>query len=209
MSARANAANSQAAISTMAITQDLTCLDASTNAKGQKTAAIVRKGQPAWWTFASPVVPLFQPSAYQGVVTTPDASQRLTLCLSAQPDVMAEAEALDEWGVQYAVENSEKLFSKKLTLEQVKDRYTPIVKKTEKYPPYLKIKVASDRNDRNSPSYWGKNKQKREAPDNWQRCSIQCHCRIVGFWFMGSTSFGISVQLSDAITDETESSCPF
>ena len=209
MQSSSTRADTASMTASMEIVKGLSSLDVSINTKGQKTAAILRNGQPATWTFASPAIPLFQPSTYQAVVTssTSETSQKLTLCLNVQPDVLAEAEAIDAWGIQYAFNNSDRLFGKKLTLEQVMDRYSPIVKKTEKYPPYLKVKLA-DRNDRHAPSYWGMDdKKKREAPQNWQKRSLQCHCRLVGFWIM-STSFGISVQLCDALVDDTESVCP-
>ena len=197
-----------ASLANMDVTKDLSSLDASTNAKGQKTAAIVRNGQPAYWTFTSPAVPLFQPSAYNGTAQQgQDTSNKLSLCLSVQPDVMAQAEALDTWAIQYAVDNSSRLFGKVLTPEQIKDRYSPVVRKCEKYPPYIKLKI-STANERNAPSYWTMDKEQREPPENWQRCSMQCHCRLVGFWVM-TTSFGCSVQLNDALVDETEIRCPF
>ena len=188
-----------------AVTADLACLDVASNAKGQKTAAIIRDGQPAFWTISSPATPLFAPSAYKGV-SGQDSSGRLSLCLNAGPDVLAEADALDTWCKSYATLHSDRLFGKALTAEQVADRYNGIVKRSDKYPPFLKMKISTDRN---APNFWDQNKQKRDAPEMWQMCQMLCKARIYGMWFMG-TSFGLTVQLSDAqITEEGAFACPF
>ena len=188
-----------------AATANLACLDVATNAKGQKTAAVIRDGQPAFWTLSSSAVPLFAPSAYKGV-SGQDPSGRLSLCLNAGADVMEDAESLDQWAISYATLHSDRLFGKALSKEQVTDRYNAIVKKSDKYPPFLKMKISADRG---APTYWDANKVPREAPQNWQMCSLLCRAKIMGMWFMG-TSFGLTVQLTDAqVVEEGTASCPF
>ena len=168
---------SQGSNANMTTTKDLACLDVASSAKGQKTATIQRNGQPAYWTLSSSAQPLFQPSAFNA--TGGDASSsRLSLCLTVGSDVMAEAHLLDSWAIQYAFENGERLFGKPLTMEQVKDRYFPLVKVTDKYPAYLKIKVAVDRN---APTYWSVDKTKRGPPENWTLSRLLCNCKIASF----------------------------
>ena len=187
-----------------AVTANLACLEIASNAKGQKTAAVTRNGQPAFWTLPAPAVPLFTPSAYKGV--SGEASGRLSLCLNAGPDVTAEADELDRWAVAYATTHSEKMFGRTLSAEQVADRYNGIVKRSDKYPPFLKLKISTDRG---APNYWDVNKASRLAPENWQLCQVLCRARILGMWFMGN-SFGLSVQLQDCqILDEGNVACPF
>ena len=125
-----------------AVTANLTCYDVATSARGQKTAAVIRDGQPAFWTLPSVATPLFAPSAYKGV--SGDSSGKLSLCLNAGPDVMKEAEEIDDWAVNYCTLHSDRLFGKVLTRDQVLDRYNSVVKRSEKYPPFLKLKI-SDR----------------------------------------------------------------
>ena len=198
MSASADSTNAMTAV-----TANLTCYDVAINARGQKTAALIRDGQPVFWTLPSAATPLFTPSSYKGVAG--DSSLKLSLCLNADPDVMKEAEEIDDWAVSYCTAHAEKLFGKVLTRDQVLDRYNSVVKRNEKYPPFLKLKIS----DRNEPNYWDANRQGRSAPENWQACQILCRCKIYGFWFM-STSFGLSVQLTDAqILEESSVSCPF
>ena len=194
--------NSNIAMS--AVTANLACYDIASSAKGQKTAAVIRNGQPAFWVLPSVATPLFAPSAFKSL--SGDSNGKLSLCLNAGSDVMAEAEEIDEWAVTYCTLHSERLFGKVLTRDQVLDRYNAIVKKSEKYPPFLKLKISPDRG---APNFWDAKKQSRQAPENWPACQMLCRARILGFWFMG-TSFGLSVQLVDSqILDESSVACPF
>lgn len=198
MSSTDNAANADA----MALTADLACYDVATSAKGQKTATVHRNGIFAFWTFTSPATPLFNPTCY-GVGET---SGKQSLCLRPEADVLEQAEALDQWAVHYCTLNSERLFGKVLNESQVRDRYSPIVRTSDRYPPFVKVKISTDKA---APKYWDVNKDARSAPENWTQCQMLCRSRIVGFWFMGN-SFGLSVQVADAqIMQETALECPF
>jgi hypothetical protein len=181
---------------------NLMCMDPVANAKGQKNSAITRSdGQPALWTLSSSVKPLFEPSSFN------DAASRKTLCLSVPPDVMDEALQLDAWAKQYAYLHSERLFGKVLTLDQINERFVGVVKTSEKYPAYVKVKLAADL--RNQPLYWTAEKTKRDPPTSWVGSELLCQFKIAGFWFMAS-SFGLSVQLANAqVNEEVEQVCPF
>jgi hypothetical protein len=186
----------------MALTADLACYEVTTSAKGQKTAAVHRNGVFAFWTFGSAATPLFNPSAYGAG----DTSGKQSLCLRPGADVLEQAEALDQWAVDYCILNSERMFGKALNESQVRDRYNAIVRRSDRYPPFVKVKIATDKS---APNYWDANKEPRSAPENWTQCQLLCRSRIVGFWFMG-TSFGLSVQVVDAqIVQETAVECPF
>jgi len=189
---------------TSSVVACLAALDPTTNPKGQKNANIVRDGSQAFWLISSPVQPLWQPSAFKGV--SGDATGRLSLCLMGTADVLAEATALDEWAVDYAFQHSERLFGKALTKDQVSDRYNSVLKKADKYPSYIKVKLGTERN---APKYWDESKQPRDAPTDFMACSLQCKLRIVSLWFM-NTSFGLTVQLQDAqVVSEHAQTCPF
>ena len=197
--------SSSSAMETDSITHGLVVLDPVASAKGgQKNALIVRDGQNAYWTVPSPVTPLWQPSAFKSV--SGDSTGKLSLCLSGDDTVMAEAQQLDAWAISYATQHSDRLFGKILTTDQVTDRYNGVYKKAEKYASFLKIKIGTDRN---APNYWDSEKQKRDAPEDFTSCQLNCRVRLMGFWFM-NTSFGLSCQLADAqVTAELSVACPF
>ena len=110
-----------------ALLAGLAVLDPVSSSKGgQRTSAIIRNGQQAFWTLPSAVTPLWQPSAFKSAAGD-QATGRLSLCLRGDDAVMNEAVALDEWAVNYAVNHSERLFGKSLSRDQVLDRYNGIV----------------------------------------------------------------------------------
>ena len=187
---------------TMSVTTGLACYEVTTSAKGQKTAAMHRNGELALWTFGSAATPLFNPSTY-GVG---DTSGKQSLCLRPGADVLGQAIELDAWAITYCTLMSERMFGKVLSEAQVRDRYSPIVRKSDRYPPFVKVKISTDKS---APNYWNENKEPRSAPENWTQCQVLCRARIAGFWFMGN-SFGLSVQVVDAqILQETAIECPF
>jgi hypothetical protein len=195
MAINANAAN-------MAFVS-LVSFDPVAGSKGQRTATIAHTdGQPALWTLKSGVKPLFAPNSFSG-----DANAKKSLCLTVPAEVMDEAVALDDWAVKYAQVHSERLFGKALTLDQIKERYVGVVRSHEKYPSYVKVKIATDL--RNQPIYWTPEKTKRGPPEEWLNCELMCQFKIVSFWFM-SSQFGLSVQLANAqVTEELMQVCPF
>ena len=190
---------------TMATFTDLTALDPVANSKGQKNAVIVRDGQNAFWTLSSPVTPIWQPSAFKGI--SGESNGKLSLCVNGDPDVMGEAASLDNWAVDYATMESARLFGKTLTREQVRDRYNGVLKASPDKPAFLKLKIGCDRN---APNYWTNEKERREPPEDFTKCLLQCRARVLGFWFM-STGFGLTIQLADAqvVSEQASASCPF
>jgi hypothetical protein len=190
--------------STMQVAENLAALEVAQNAKGQKTAVIVRDGANAFWTLPTPVKVLFQPSAFKTVQG--DAAGRLSLCVAGDEQVMQSALVLDDWAVNYAMQESERLFGKKYSMEQILERYNPIVKKSDKYPPYVKLKMGTDRN---APNFWTADREKREMPEDLTVCQVLLKCRILGFWFM-TTGFGVTVQVTDCqVLSEAAVVCPF
>jgi hypothetical protein len=187
------------------VVKHLAVLDPIANAKnGQKTAMIIRDGKPAVWTMSGEVQPLWQPSAFKSL--TGDSAGRLSLCVSGDREVLHEAEAIDMWAVAYATEHSERFFGKKLNFEQVKDRYNGILKKSDAYQPFIKIKLGTDKN---APNFWDTHKSQRSPPEDFTKCHMTCNVRLSSFWFM-STSWGLTAQLTDALINaESQVVCPF
>ena len=154
-----------------AVADNLAVLDPVTNTKGQKNALVVRGASSlkAFWVLPSPVKCLFQPTAFKGVQG--EAVGRLSMCVSGDELVMNDALALDAWAISYATEHSERLFGKKYTSEQVTDRYNAIVKKSDKYPAFIKLKLGTEKN---APNYWSPAKEKQGAPEDFTVCEFQC-----------------------------------
>ena len=188
-------------------TTDLIALEPIVNAKGAKTCPVFRHGgASAFWVISGACRPLFDPSAFKG--NDSKESSRLSLCLNCTPEGLEEGKALDQWAVAYALAHSEQFFGKVLTADQCTDRYSAIVKESDKYPPYVRVKVVSE--GRGVPNWWTEDKQKRDAPTRWSDTTLKPNVRILGYWFMGN-SFGLTVQMADAqvLSESASASCPF
>ena len=81
-----------------------------TSSKGAKSAFISRGGGPAVWQPCDPMLPVFEPSSFDG------KSSRLNLVLHVTPEQEAEVRALDEWCLAEVAKQSEQLFGKALTV---------------------------------------------------------------------------------------------
>lgn len=152
----ASSSASAAPLMESTVTDKLAALDVVSNAKGQKHATLDCEGMNAFWVLPGPVVCLWQPSVFKGMAGVTARS----MCLTGGGDMMNEARALDAWAVQYATQNSERLFGKVLSREQVIDRYNGVLKANEKYPAFLKLKPGTDSN---APNFWDGDKNKRDA----------------------------------------------
>jgi len=188
------------------VVSELAVLDPVASAKnGQKTALITRGGKQAIWFIPGLVQPLWQPSAFSNSLNG-ESSGRLSLCLKGTEDFLKEAQLIDNWAIDYAANDSERFFGKKLSADQIKDRYNGIYKASDKYDPFVKVKLASDKG---APTYWTPEKTQRGAPEDFTNSQLMCQIRLVGFWFM-QTSWGLTAQLSSAlVAEENQVSCPF
>ena len=171
-----------------------------TSSKGAKSAFISRGGGPAVWQPCDPMLPVFEPSSFDG------KSSRLNLVLHVTPEQEAEVRALDEWCLAEVVRQSEQLFGKALTVEQLTPCYQPCLKTSEKYPPNVRVKLNLDGN--RAACFWDSNKQRTAAPSSWLDAAIRPIIRIKAVWFMAK-QFGIVLELTDAQITEVVPKCPF
>ena len=109
-----------------------------TNAKGAKSAPITEIGttQPAFWKSHEGMHAVLEPGAYQD----PNAT-RVNLMLRLTEQQEDSLKDLDNWCLDYATKNAERLFGKPLPPEQVKARYVPCVKASDMYPSTIRVKM--------------------------------------------------------------------
>ena len=105
-----------------------------TSSKGGKSAFISRGGGPAVWQPCDAMLPVFEPSSFDG------KGSRLNLVLHITPEQEAEMRALDEWCLAEVARQSEQLLGKALTVEQLTPCYQHCLKTSDKYPPTIRVK---------------------------------------------------------------------
>jgi len=173
------------------------------SAKGAKSAPITEYGttKPAFWKSHENMYVVLEPGAYNDHnATKVNLMLRLT---EAQENSLMD---LDNWCLDYAVKNSERLFGKTLPVEQVRARYVPRVKTSEMYQSTIRVKM--NLTGLGAVRFWTPNGQRATAPEKWRGSTVNACVRLKSLWFMPS-QFGIVLELTDAQVTEAPELCPF
>ena len=170
-----------------------------TGSNGAKIAVISQENGPAMW-MPEAMQPVFEPKTFE------DGATRMTLVLHPAPEQEAYLKSLDAWCRAAVLLQSEQLFGKALTLQQITQCYQSSLKTSDNYPPNLRIKIALT--GANATRYWNSAGQKTNAPDTWLGNTIRPRIRIKALRFMAK-QFGIVMELTDAQILQVEAKCPF
>ena len=170
--------------------------------KGAKSAPITLDGLQAIFTM-DPMEIAYQPSAFQDSDST-----RVNIVWRPTPDQEEFLDSIDEWILRAAAANSTKLFGKVRTVESLKDSYTPILKKSDKWASQFKAKM--NLQDPAKVKIWDADGVLREAPESWQGCLTRPRLRLKSVYLMGQ-QFGAVLEVTDlqVIEEVPESACPF
>ena len=175
---------------------DLHLKELTISARGVKSAAVVNaKGDAVSYTFDDFTMTPFGPSSFD---KDPQATrQQLDVRLgSAEPFF----QNLDNWAIAYISEHSERLFRKKLSAEQITERYHPCVRTSEKHPSLLRTKINLGGN--NFCLFWNSKEELVEAPESW-KIEFRPRVDISHLWVMGS-SCGLVLTCSHLLLAETK-----
>ena len=119
--------------------QDLQIGTLVTSSKGAKMAFISRENAPAMWLPDDTMQPVFEPKVFED--GSKNGTTRLNLVLQPSAEQESTLKSLDEWCLAAVAKQSEQLFGKSLTLEQLTQCYQPCLKASDKYPPNLRVKL--------------------------------------------------------------------
>ena len=81
--------------------------------------------------------------------------------------------SVDAWAVTYLVANAERIFKKKMSLEQIKEQYHSPIKRNEKYKPLLRTKITTSGTW--ATKYWTTDGKEAVAPTTWRGRGFICH----------------------------------
>ena len=127
----------------------------------------------------------FGPSTFDKAGPTALASSaRLSLDIRCE-DKETEAffTELDAFAPKYLAEHSERIFGKRMSLEQVTNCYRPCLRKREGYAPLLHTKVSLE--GPYATHFWDENKDARDPPANWRDARMLFQLSIPHLWFSG------------------------
>ena len=173
-----------------------------TSGKGAKLAPLTDKGAPVIWAPPGFRGVAFEPKPYLGG----EEKNRVNLVLRAS-DLEEQLRAIDDWVVSAVATASEELLGKALSAEQVRDRYTPLLKESDKYPATFRLKM--NLHGRTATKLWTPEGARRDAPERWTECEIRPLIVFRGVWIMGR-EFGLLAETSDLKSQEVgQTTCPF
>ncbi len=123
---------------------------------------------------------------------------------------------LDDYMIDYGVQNAEKLFNKKMSRELVADKYNPIIKvaKDPKYAPTIKLNI-SERRDKEGKPLGGftpdlvdaqRNKINDDLDKVLVRNSTLTALIDVGGMWKSTVGFGLTLRLKSAMVHSSPSS---
>ena len=175
-----------------------------TSAKGAKSAPLTvgASAAPVVWAPAGFRPIAFEPKPYVG---GEQSSSRVNLVLRAG-DLESDLRALDAWAIRAATGVSQELFGKAMTAEQVAERYTPILRVSDKYAATFRLKI--NLAGRGAARLWDDDGNRREAPEAWTECAARPLIVVRGLWLMGR-DFGLLAEASDVQLLEQPLACPF
>ena len=185
---------------------DLTALTLSNpvaGAKGAKTATLSYQNKPIIWQPDAQTV-AFEPTAYQNEVN----ATRVNLVMRASLQTVETLTELDEHMINICTLNSENLFGRSLSSEDVKLRYSPCLKKSDKYDSTFKAKI--NLSGKGQLKCWDGERKPRDAPATWIGSSVQPRIALRCIWIMPK-EFGCLFECSDVLIGEAtpENVCPF
>ena len=169
--------------------------------KGAKSIPVTYSTvKPVVWLPDAQVV-AFEPSNF----SDPDAS-RVNLVMRASPQAIEALTALDEYIVGLCALHSLQIFGKVLSEDEVRARYNPCLKRSEKYADTFKCKI--NLAGRGQVRLWDAEKQSCGAPVSWVGASVTPKIAFRSLWVM-SKEFGCLLDASDVMLDVAACECPF
>ena len=176
------------------------------SARGAKSCALTRDGQKQIVTIG-----------HKGdLLTTPfgassfgdDATTRKTIEFRLASDSiwLAYFDTIDGWAIPYIALNSERLFKKTLTDDQVREIYKPIVQRKGTYPATIRCKI--NMSGQNAARCWNALDQRMPAPEDLRAFELLPRVHISHLWIM-NRDCGFVLNTLDLQCVEASTACPF
>ncbi len=186
----------------MATFNNWSLADVHVNAKGAKTCQLLDGTARMLYTADAYCTVPFPPSNFD----KDPAATRLNLELRPPPSVEAYFDAVDAWALKYLTAHAERIFSKPLSAEQVKESYHPTLRRHGEYPALLRTKF--DSSGRRACKFWSTEHQSREAPEDWRSAELRPQLHISHLWIMGREC-GLVLNTEALLVQEASTNCPF
>jgi hypothetical protein len=149
----------------------------------------------------SPLRVPFGASSYQDLST-----DRLTINVSASLALANKITEIDNRILYLAFERSVQWFGKELTMEQLTESYTPLIRTSENYDPLIRLKMNTT-GRKALRCFDAADGSPREYPDDFRSVKLAPGIELSHIWFSGK-SFGCICLMTHALVIEENVSCP-
>jgi hypothetical protein len=179
--------------------------DTQTSSRGAKTAQLLNQdGSKIALTIGSEISPSSTPFGAHSF--NDEASVRKTLDFRINEEEAEFFKKFDSWAVTYLSKNSEGLFKKAMTPEQVQEHYKSPVSQKEGYQPLLRTKINTSGS--NAVRCWHSQRERIELPEDLRGCQLLGQVHLSHLWIMGR-DFGWVISVQDLMVLEMSLECPF
>jgi hypothetical protein len=174
--------------------------DLQLTGKGAKHIPITRNNEALKWN-PGPSQILFHPKAYND----PSAS-RVSVCFRSTPEIEAYVTKLEEWILNAVSSNPSAYLGQCYSEDKVREMFTSALKTSDKGYTHLRAKMNIA--GKGQVKCWDVAKMPRPAPEDWTTCEVQPCLQVKGLWVM-SKDFGVIIEMTDALVNESSQLCPF
>jgi hypothetical protein len=174
------------------------------SSRGAKSCALSNDNAKFILTVGSRESPLTSPFGASSF--SDETTSRKTIEYRLPPTWVDYFDSFDSWAVTYLTCNSERLFGKPLTIEQVRDSYKPCVTRRGNYQPTLrcKLNIAGT----SAVRCWTPLEQRMGVPEDFRGYEMVPRVSALHLWCM-NREFGFVFQVNDLMCSEVSQCCPF
>ena len=180
--------------------------DPQISTRGAKSATLIKgkDNEGVFLSLGSKLNPVKTP--FGATSFNDEAATRKTIEFTLSPDQETKFQDFDKWAIAYLSKNSDRIFKKSLTQEQIKDLYKSPVTKRGDFPPHLrcKINVSGSAICR----CWDVENNRTQLPDDLKNCDLVPRIHISHMWMM-QKEVGFVLNVIDLMCIPKEELCPF
>jgi hypothetical protein len=178
--------------------------DTCVSARGAKSCALLDAANKVCFTLGSREEPTSTP--FGATVFGDEPNTRKTIEFNLSPEQEESFAKFDRWSVTYLAMNSQRLFKKEMSEEQIRENYkSPLTKKGD-YGAHLRCKLNTI--GRGAVRCWDTQSMRIDMPEDLRYVEITPRITISHLWVMNK-EFGWVFQATDLMLCESEQICPF
>jgi hypothetical protein len=178
--------------------------DTQVSARGAKSCALLDKVDKVCFTLGSKDEPTSTP--FGATVFGDEPNTRKTIEFNLTPDQEEEFAKFDRWSIAYLSVNSQRLFKKDMSEDQIRENYRSPLTKKDNYGAHLRCKINTI--GRSAVRCWDIDGMRTDMPDDLRYMAITPRVNISHLWIM-SREFGWVFQATDLMLCQSEEICPF